>query len=322
MKHGRAALAFILAALMFAMTGCVMVSGSASEERVLSAVRQSYRSASLVVFGTCIRNRVDENGEKCSDVMVTRVIAGEAQAGAVLHCDEKLTDGASYLLCFEEKEEAFYSEDGDEYKVVSDGLFQVKDNQVVCDGLRVSLTDVEQEFQNVDDVVSAHAQTYYYNSLLALFESADEVFVGKVNNSPSTSDVLFRSEEGGSTAEYTICASMASVTVYGSIRGKLKYGDLISMVYAPRLAAGMLDAATLESAGLSETDVPAIQQDGYCLFFLLDGPDQKQNYYFPINPVQGFAVLSGDDLHWANANKAAEGCLTLTDFVNQMRASE
>ena len=299
-----------------------MVNSSTSEERALAAARQSYRSASLVIFGTCVRNRVDENGQKCSDIVVNRVVAGDAQMGAMLHCDEKLTENASYLLCFKEKEDASYAEDGDAYEVVPDGLFEVKDDQVIYNGQKVSLADVRQEFKKVDVVVSAYAQTYYYSTLAALYESADEVIVGKINNIPAAADTLFRAEEGGSTTEYTMPASMASVTVYGSIRGKLKYGDSISMVYAPRLAAGMLDAATLESAGLSETDALALEQGEICLFFLMDGPDNKQETYFPVNPVQGFAAISGDDLQWASANKAALDCNTLTDFVNQMRAGE
>ena len=322
MRLGKAAIAAVLAALIFAMTSCAMVDSSTSEERALAAARQSYRSASLVILGTCVRNRVDENGEKCSDIVVNRVVAGDAQVGTMLHCNEKLAENASYLLCFKEKEEAYYAEDGDAYEMVPDGLFEVKDDQVIYDGQKVSLADVKQEFRKVDVVVSAYAQSYYYNTLAALFESADEVFVGKISNIPAGADTLFRSEEGGSTTEYTMPASMASVTVYGSIRGKLKYGDSISMVYAPRLAAGMLDAATLEPAGLSETDALALEQGEICLFFLMDGPDEKQEIYFPMNPVQGFAILSGDDLHWASANKAALGCDTLTDFVNQMRAGE
>ena len=86
-------------------------------------------------------------------------------------------------------------------------------------------------------------------------------------------------------------AAMLRVEVYGSLKGTLRYGQSIPVVYCPALCDEMTDAATLQSLPYDALDAAAPKKDGICLFFLVNSPDPKQDMYFAVNPIQGFAAL-------------------------------
>jgi hypothetical protein len=108
------------------------------------------------------------------------------------------------------------------------------------------------------------------------------------------------------------------VQAFGSVKGNIRYGDSVELVYSRDMAANLLDSDTL--AALAEKyPVPLLREGELYVFFLNHGPDAKQSYMFPVNVYQGSVRLSGDTLYAPNSNAALEGYDSLDPLVRDMR---
>lgn len=296
--------------------GCTANETLADESRALSALRTSYRSAQLIATGVCTRMYYGENGAILTDFRISEVLAGLGKPGDIICCEtETMTLQASYLAYFT------YT-DADAGQIAAPLVIyplQTETNEVKCEESTLSLAAIREDMALLQNVIIAPPDTWYYHDIPKLMDACAEVFIGRVNAVPELSDMEFREESGSATVEHSMPASIVPVTVYGSIKGSLRYGDAVSFVNVPVHAADMLDAATLTAVQLGASALPELRQGAYCIFFLLRGPDAKQESYFCVNPLQGFIPLNEDILLVPEANDAFSGCATLPDF---MRAIE
>ncbi|HWR24450.1 MAG TPA: hypothetical protein VN366_13310 [Feifaniaceae bacterium] len=302
----------------------VVVSSPAAEERLLSDLRAQYRNAALIVSGECVGSHIDASGNTCYDLTVTKVYAGNAKAGDIVHCTTgPMATGETYLLFLGQGEDVNYSEDLTGYSLISGAPMPIVDSEVIWDGKRISLDALQKEILALSTVISAPAPVYYYDSISSLTAAADEIFIGKVTRLPQMKDTSFSIRNGGAVEKAQYSASIVTVEVYGVMKGSPSYGDELQMVFSPERIGGMLDATTLQHMELTAGQTPRLQPGGVYVFFLTKGPDAKQPYHFPVNPLQGILPLSGDTLHVPSANiplRPYDKLSTLVQAINSVQA--
>lgn len=319
---GCALLSCLLLYSCAAPAATVSISSPGAEERVLSDVRTQYRSAKLIVSGVCMGSHIDAAGNPCYDLCVTKVYAGNAAVGDMIHCaSSAMNKDANYLLFLKQGQDVNYSEDTAGYAL--DGAPRpIVDSEVIWDGKRLSLREFQSEIQELSSVVSAPAPVYYYDSLAELAAASNDVFIGRVQSLPQMRDLTFSIRNGGAVEKLQYSASIATIEVYGVMKGALGYGDTLQMVVSPGRVDSMLNAATLTHMEFTAGQTPFLQQGGVYVFFLAQGPDSKQPYYFPVNPVQGYASLTGDTLHICKANVPLQAYAKLPALVDALSQAQ
>ncbi|MDR0840422.1 MAG: hypothetical protein LBN26_03420 [Christensenellaceae bacterium] len=309
----------ICIAMLF--TSCALPAHVQSEESALVQARQNYRSAALVVSGICEREHIDVEGNPCYDLSIERVLAGQAIVGDIVHCNTAMQNGERYLLYLQQGADTPYAEDMENYTLVNDEVCAIAGDRVRVGGQSVALSELLRDMAKLDAIISVPSEVYYYETLAPLVKAADDIFIGQVSYVPPLHDTQFRSQSNGATSEHTLPASIVQVTAYGGIKGALKYGDTLRLVYAPAMSADLLSAATLTAVRYGEADAPALQEGDICLFFITQSPDAKQEYCFPVNPMQGFVRVRNNELQAGAVNRALRDYAVLDDAVNAIRAA-
>ncbi|MEL7610298.1 MAG: hypothetical protein AAGU74_12470 [Bacillota bacterium] len=287
-------------------------------ELVLQSARTQYRSASLVVRGICTREHKDANGNPCYDVEVTTVIAGDCAVGNIVHCSSSVLElGGEYLMYLKQGEDAYYSEDTTGYILLDNSPLLIKDGKVTWDNISIDVGVLLADIAGQRSVIVAPATSYYYAQLNALAAGTQQIFIGVVE-SIATQEREFRTVDNGASTENTRRVSIAKIQAYGSIKGELKYGDAITLIQARQSTVETVDDKTLSVKTFGATQIPSLVEGGVYLFFVNRGPDPKQEYYFPVNPVQGYVALDGDALKPSSANEALNGYKELTQLVQRL----
>lgn len=300
----------------------VVVPSPLTEERVLTDVRTQYRNASLIVEGVCEGNHIDAQGATCYDLSITDIYAGDASLGDTIHCTSgNMNTGERYLLFLGNGEDVNYAEDVLGFTLLSDKPLPIVDSDVIWDGKRLALSALQAEIDQLATVISVPAPVYYHDNFSSLADAAQEIFIGRVVNLPEMTSQSFSIRNGGAVEKTQCDAAVATIEAYGSVKGALGYGQRIQMVYCPENVGGMLDAATLQHMEFTAGQTPRLLEDNIYVFFLLAGPDAKQKNYFPVNPVQGFVALSGDDLSVCTANTPLRPYRKLTPLVQALQST-
>jgi len=321
MKNKHLTLITLCAACVAAlMIGMVVPSSGVTCERFLSDARQSYRSASLVVSASCEDNFTAADGCIVSRVTVDEVLAGKAAPGDLIHIQSQLIPGSRYLLYLNNGEDVHFAEDQNVYVPVSPEPFIIVEDTVEYGGSSLSIREIKKDMAELDKIITAHGAVYYYDNLDALRDASESIFIGRVAAVSPLKNTRFRSQQGGSTVEKTTPASVVTLTVYGSVKGALGYGSTIQLMYIPQSAAGMTDGATLEPVSCSDEDIVELTEGTTYLFFLAEDPDAKQQYNFPVNPIQGWVRMDNDMLTYSDENGALAGYDTLPQLVADMRS--
>lgn len=292
-----------------------------ADERLLSDLRMQYHNSSLIVQGACTGMHIDKDGNDCYDLVVDTVYAGSASVGDIVHCaNSSMDEGENYVLFLGEGESVHYAEDVVGYTLLTDTPLPVVQQEVLFNGKNLALATLEDEIEQLQTVISVPSPAYYYDALDALADAADEIFIGRVVSLPVYEELPFDMRNGGVAEKARYRASIVTVEVLGSIKGALgAYGSKIELVHAPDMAANLLDAATVQPKNVFMSSLPGLEENGIYLFFLKTGPDAKQNYYFTVNPLQGFVAIDRDDLHVNLQNTPMYEYSTLTEAVEALR---
>lgn len=313
-----------IALAMAALCACAaqQVNVPAASETDIHEMQRLYRGSSLVVVAKCLRTHTDAAGNACCDVSIERTVAGTAEhGGETLHCPlGGMKEGESYLLYLAAGDDIYQSEDMDSYKIVGDTAFRIKNGVVYTSGSVMDISDIEAAISRVNSTISAPSESMYYKNISALSTGSDYIFIGRVKKAPAARPMAFRSHENGATIENKLPASLLTVEVYGSVKGALKYGSEIQVVYCPTMAESMIDASTLKPAACESDRLPAPNEGETYLFFLSKGPDDKQDYYFGVNPLQFAAKLdSCDGIYVDGSNRALSSFRSLDAVVRNIR---
>ena len=294
-----------------------------TDERLLSEVRTQYRSASLIVEGVCVSTHINAQGNACYDLEITEVLAGSAQTGEMIECTKgSMNVGETYVLFLQDGDYIPYAEDTAGFNLLSDTPLPVTAGEVIWGGKRITVAAMKDEIAQLNNIINAPAQVFYYDTIAALVEAADEIFIGEVAEISPLAEQAFYIKHGGTAQKTQYEAARVSVRVLGSIKGALgRYGTIIQMIQSPARVGTMLSAATLQNTQHTQSDVAALRGGNVYLFFLIEGPDAKQPYYFPLNPVQGYVQIDGDVLNGSAANTPVAPYETLTDLVKMIHTA-
>ncbi len=303
----------LVLALSLLCCGCANEALSPSAESiVLSELRSSYRSASLIATAACTEALPDTLGTRCVKLRLSEILAGRASAGEELICaNNNMQAGNDYLVYLR------YNDELGAYEPVTSGLWNPAIDSASFNDDTLALSELRNDIAQLQSVISAPSETLYYNELSILVDASDAVCIGRVLTAPALVETSFREDSNTATIEHSRPAAIVPVQVYGSIKGDLEYGETISFIYSPAYASDLVDATTLKAFSCSEADVPALSE-GYFLFFLRQGPDAKQNYYFGINPLQSHVSLEQDMLLAAESNEALKPYSTLPDMLDAL----
>jgi len=323
----RFCLCFLAALILIALCGCgtddIPELTVTHDEAALQSARQYFKNAALIVSGTCVNQHTNAKGQPCSDLSIGSVIAGNAKSKEVIHCENSnMGKNLEYLLYLAPSGDVNYAEDMVGFTVVSGNPLHIVDGAVTLEGQKLLVSDIIRDIEeNLNSIITAPAQYYYYDSLAKLIEASDDIFIGRVDKLPPIADLKFRSRESGAGVENEAPASVAKIRALGSIKGAFVYGDAISMIYAPNTATEMLDAAALTPFRCDAASADILKEGGIYLFFLTKGPDSKQDYYFAASPVQGAVKLDGENILPAKSNKALTGYTDLPTLVSAIKAN-
>lgn len=291
-----------------------------NDEKILSDVRTQYRNASLIVEGVCTNIHTNAAGATCYDMEISDVLAGTANVGDTIECTKgSMTLGETYVLFLQEGEDTPYAEDTSGFALLSDTPLPVTNEEIIWDNKRLPVSVMKDEIQELNEIISAPTPVLYYDTLAALVEAADEIFIGQVAELPPLSEQQFYFKNGGAAQKTQYAASEATIRVLGSIKGALgQYGETIRVIYCPERITGMLSASTLQPMSFTVGDVTTLHEGGIYLFFFIEGPDSKQPCYFPLNHLQGYVQIQEDELLVNELNKPVVPYETLTNLVQTM----
>lgn len=322
MKNNVKLLALLVFVLLFACA-CATVAGSGmTDERVWAEAQRVYRISSLVVRGEAVRSHLNENGDTCYDLLVDEVLAGSAAVGDLIHVTQgSMKEGGSYLLYLtHDASDVYYSEDVSGYTLVTEEPLPVtQEDEVEFAGAKLRLLDIRASIRESNSVIAMPSRTYYYQTLAGLTDASSEIFIGRIASFSALKDTRFRSDAEGATVENTLPASVLDIEVYGALKGTLRYGERIELVYCPALNEEMIDATTLKPLSYRADNATVPEVDGVYLFFLVGSPDDKQTYYFGVNPIQGFATLDAKDrVQVTHLNRALSSYYSLDALVREI----
>ena len=324
MKHAvKHTIVVMLMCIAMLLCACTATSdAAATNDAAIHNMQRLYRSSSLVVVASCFRTHTDAAGESCADVKGERTVAGSlASSGDTLHCPSSaMKEGESYLLYLTTGDDVYQTEDVDRFSIVNDTPFRVEGDLVYASGAILDMAAIESDIANASRTVSVQLVSKYYRSVSSLSVGSDYIFIGRIKKFPKQQPMDFRSNDSGAIVENRLPASLISVEVYGSLKGGLNYGDNIQLVYCPAMCQDIIDAATLKPAACAEDKLPVPEEGGTYLFFLCKGPDEKQDYYFGVNPIQFMAELDDNNtISVGSANRAFNGYRTLDAVVKTIR---
>ena len=301
-------------ALLLLGTACTDDSIRASADSgLLAALRSAYRSASLVCIATCTGLSKNGEGVSFASLKINETLAGQPPEGELNCKTEDALIGADYV--------AYLSPDADAWLPVSLIAYHANEAALVQDEETLPLSALREDIALMQSVISAPADLLYYRSAEELLQASDAVFIGRVEQLPALEEKDFREVSGTGTVEHSRPASIVGVQVYGSLKGDLPYGGHISFVYSPAFAGDIVNASSLTAFPCAQSDVPALSQGVYYLFFLKNGPDLKQAYYFGVNPLQSHAALDQDTLLPAPKNEALSSYNELPALISALSDS-
>ena len=289
----------------------------------LQNARTYYRNANLIIMGECTAIHTNAQGDICYDLTIAKVLAGDKQAGDTVHCTTGAMEvGRTYLLYLAEGEDVDFAEDTTPYQIVTETPLLIQDGYVKWNEAYLTVEELIADMEKASETIVAPAKIYYYSKLKDLFDACDEVFIGRVLDVPAFEELPFYSYESGASVENSLLGSVTTVRAYGSIKGKLVYGDTIKLVYAPDMAAEIMDAATLAPVPNSKNKVASLAKGQVYLFFLIQGPDSKQQYYFPVNSMQGSVQIIYDSLAVPSFNGALKDYESLDQLVWELQRED
>ena len=311
-------IAFILLAFcVLALAACrtSKVSYVEPSEKVLLDAKLYYKQSSLVVLGNCTEVK-PEKDENHYTIQISEVIAGEVDSSrAIQVAGKSLNAGNNYLLFLAAIEDSSY------YRIVNDSELRITADSVLWNGTWVNLKTVLSELYSFAATITIPGTTYFYTKLSDLTEAADAIFIGEVLDAPKIKKMNVKSQIDGAIVENAVEASVVKVVVYGTIKGNLKYGTTIKLVNIPSTASSMTDSKSLENVSMDTYSIINLANESTYMFFVQKTKDVKQDYYFPLNPIQGWILVDRDFVTVARFNTPLYGYKTLPLLVRDVKSS-
>lgn len=297
---------FLCVALLFSCSGVADDISALKEQEI----KLLYRESSVIAIGKC--SLILSDG-KTAQMSIEEIVAGYRVKLSNVYCEAETSFDVNerYLLFLRTPKEDTantYATDGFEAMKIN------ADSNIKWDDGIYALSDIKAHINKLDDIKQLPATTYFYEKRNEFIENCDAVVIGRIdtllednmNVCTRTSTAYVERQEHGIKYE---------IRVSGCLLGDYENGDHIPILYTPNVLNSMTDATTLSTVVMEKSSVISLDNQNYFVFFLRKSPSSKQKLMFPINPVQGWAKLDGDNIAFSVSNTLFNGCKTLMDLV-------
>lgn len=305
-----AVLLIICNILLFSCSG----EAEKTDDMMQHELRMLYKKSSAVLKAEC-------NGYVSDDAFavlsITQQLFGASES--VVYCErsKKTPEAGKQYLLFLHSENTGKSYSSDEYTVMETDSDVVKWNKK-----KYALSDVEDALKSINDVVYMAPYMYFYDKREELYKNSDVIIIGKPSGNVIRSEKTVYSSIEAAAIENVLACIEHDIRVVGVFKGEYKNGDTIKMVYMPDLLSSMIDANTLSTISADVKHVLHLDAGEYYLFFLRKGSDIKQDYYMPVNLIQGWVKLDGDNFIRSEKNVLFDDCAQLSLFAADIKNAD
>ena len=295
-------LAVFCALTLFSCTGKSPEFSSTESFRLTSLMRASYAVCDTVCTDV---------SDGYASLTVRTTYAGEAQSE--LRCrSDKAAVGDEYVIFLNEKKDSLRYETG-EFSYI-----RLSVDNAVWNGTSYSRTGLFRLLSQYKNTIRFPLGTYFYEKRSDLLKSSSYIVIGRLLHDPSIEERNTYAEDGNvSRSKMTKCF-ISQVTAIASLAGDIKSGTTLQVIYAPESVSSMTDASTLSTVSLAARDIPDLSGGEYYVFFLNKTEGAEQDFYFPVNPIQGWVSLVNDELSAAEKNTLFEDCKQLKQLVSEL----
>lgn len=282
-----------------------------------AAISRLWREAERIVTADCMRVTPGDDGGVSARFRVDGSIEGGDEPGDVITLPCEATPGARYLLYLAGGE----GEEADPLRLLTGRPIPVEGANALYEGEFFSLEGLEKDVERQRSILTVPSQTFFYGSIEALDQACDEIVVARVVSAGEPVDTLCRSAEGGESTLITAEQVFLRVKVENALMGGLKYGDILSVVIEPYNIRPVVNAVNLAPKTVPTPPEETPQEGGVYLFFLIRSVDKKADFYFTVNPYEGYAKLLGSALLHPYYNIALRETNDLPHFVSRLAAA-
>lgn len=280
-------------------------------------LRNCFRNASLIAEAECV-GEATYGGRTVSLFRVLDVFAGDTESSEIINVSVKYAVGERCILFLadENKGEFSYRK---VYVPVEGGVMQSNGTTVrMSDGRNVQISSIKREIDAMKSELSVPSKYMFYSNMDELLVGCNECFIGRVDSVSSYMPTLCRSGERGETIRSERNSLRIDVTVLNSLGGGLRSGEKIAITQVDNMYRNVINASTLKAVGGGDTTWSLPSNGDICLFFVIKSPDDKVNFFFPVNPYQGYVKIRSDGRlnSCSNMNPAITDNFTLLMFTS------
>lgn len=255
-------------------------------------LRNCFRNASLVVEAECIDSR-SSGGRPCSSFKICTVFAGDANENDEISVFGKYSvgDKCIFYLSIENNNSFNYKI---VYSPVENGIMKINGSTVrLNDGRDVPLSSVKSEIYSMKEELFVPNEYKFYSKIEDLLSGCNEYFVGRIDNVSAYLPTVCRSGERGELVRSERKSLQIDVTVLNAFGGGLRSGEKVSIRQVDNMCQNVINASTLTAVRGSANSLRLPSNGDVCLFFVIKSPDDKVDFFFPVNPYQGYVKVDG-----------------------------
>lgn len=309
-------LAVILFALMIAAAAVRLPAAepaqNGADEIPPASVSRLYRESDRILLATCTRVTEDEEGNISSRFIAEEALEGEAAENEIIILPVSASQGARYLLYLK-------SEDGGEAAAAEP--FAVEDDSIICENEPCTIESIRADIERQRRILTVPAESLYYGSLEGLAAACDEIVVARVLSVSEPTETVCRAEGKGESTLATLEQVFLRIKIENGLFGSLRYGDKLSVVLSPYSSRPVINASTLTPKTVGAPPASYPKAGSVYIFFLERSEDSKSDYYFTVNPYEGYVMLLGNTITHPYYNEAFREINDLRKFSELLRAA-
>ena len=306
-KHGKRILAALLGLLiLFAVSVSLPLPDRSSDntgrEPPPASVSLLYRDAERILICTCMRPADPEAGRELARFRVDEVLDGSAEQGSTFDIAAEALHGGKYLF--------YLTRGGEEdapYRIMTGEPVPVNGGMAEFENTLCSIESIKRDIEEQRKILTVPSQSFFYGDLSSLANACDEIVIARVISVTEPVDTLCRSVEKGESTLSTLKQIFIRIRVENGFYGDLAYGDKLDVVLSPYNARPVINATDLTPKTVEVHPNAELEPGGRYVFFLQKSLDVKSDYYFAVNPYEGYVPVIGNAVTHRYYNDAMRG---------------
>lgn len=266
---------------------------------------------------------VQNQSDGCLLIDITQVFKGIENKYSSFYIrnttDLMFRDGEEYLFFLTTPEEK-----ADDHTIHYDILSEQSDPNLVKgdsvnpqNGNFVTLTAVIEEISKLNATVPVPAYFQYYRDLSKLIEGSDLIFTGTVDEILTEKPIPFYVRDEGFEEMFTENAQAVRIVPNKVFKGEAK--GALTVLRSQSMVYNTINESTLQPTSYTEGDLPPLETGVEYLFFLVGKSESPaSNFYYMVNPFEGYVQIFDDQLMSIPINAAFSFSEYLPDILSQI----